>query len=130
MVSENTAAGSLRGIPPNQSTQTTHRPITVTEITRVCKKVRALWKRQRLVLIPKACKTPGKSLSLRPVCLLNTDRVTQQRLVPFAEGEEGLLCHKYVFQRERRSTLDVVKLMMQSPYKFEVDVRLTQNTVL
>lgn len=71
------------------------------------------WKRQKLVLIPK----PGKSLndpsSYRPIGLLDglgklLERIIQNRLLSYTEGESGLSENQFGFRR-KRSTVDAIR---------------------
>lgn len=75
-----------------------------------------IWKRQRLVLIPKVGKAPGVPSSYRPICLLDTlgkilERVILKRLLPIAEGSNGLSNLQFGFRRSR-STLDAVRTVV------------------
>lgn len=74
-----------------------------------------IWKRQKLVLIPK----PGKPLddpsSLRPLGLLDgpgklLERIILNRLITYAEGERGLSENQFGFRRGR-STVDAITLV-------------------
>ena len=75
----------------------------------------ASWKRQKLVLLPKAGKPPGKPTSYRPICLLDTvgkmlERVIYNRLLPVVESQGGLSDRQYGF-RKARSTIDAIKMV-------------------
>lgn len=75
-----------------------------------------VWKRQRLVLLPKAGKPPGEPSSYRPICLLDTggkllERIIQNRLLPITEGDGGLSSQQFGF-RKARSTLDAVNTVV------------------
>lgn len=71
-----------------------------------------IWKRQSLVLLPKAGKPPGDPSAYRPICLLDTagkvlERVILNRLVKYTEGAAGLSSNQFGF-RKGRSTVDAV----------------------
>ncbi|CAD7081162.1 unnamed protein product [Hermetia illucens] len=75
----------------------------------------AVWKRQKLVLLPKPGKPPGEPSSYRPICLLDTvgkmlERVIYNRLLPVVESQGGLSHRQYGF-RKARSTIDAIKLV-------------------
>ena len=58
------------------------------------------WKRQRLVLLPKAGKPPGDPSAYRPICLLDTigkllERLIQNRLEETTEGERPLSANQF-----------------------------------
>jgi Reverse transcriptase (RNA-dependent DNA polymerase)/Endonuclease-reverse transcriptase len=79
----------------------------------------ALWKRQRLVLIPKGSDSlPGPS-AYRPLCMLDglgkiMERLILQRLRKHLEDEErGLSTHQYGF-RPRRSTIDAMRQVVDT----------------
>ena len=70
------------------------------------------WKRQRLVLLPKAGKPPGDPSAYRPICLLDTvgkvlERVILNRLERHTEGANGLSSNQFGF-RKGRSTTDAI----------------------
>ena len=70
------------------------------------------WKRQVLVLLPKAGKPPGDPSAYRPICLLDTagkilERVILNRLTVYTEGVDGLSSNQYGF-RKGKSTVDAV----------------------
>ena len=74
------------------------------------------WKRQKLVLLPKAGKLPGDPSAYRPICLLDTigkvlERIVQSRLTQFSEGERPLSEHQFGF-RKARSTLDAIDMVV------------------
>ncbi|CAB0031263.1 unnamed protein product [Trichogramma brassicae] len=73
-----------------------------------------VWKRQRLVLIPKPGKPPDEpsSSSYRPLCMLDTagkilERIICDRLEAFTERPGGLSERQYGF-RKGRSTIDAI----------------------
>ena len=71
-----------------------------------------IWKRQQLILLPKPGKPPGDPSSYRPICLLDTlgkllERVINNRLTTYSEGEGGLANTQYGF-RKGRSTVDAI----------------------
>ncbi|CAD7080109.1 unnamed protein product [Hermetia illucens] len=75
----------------------------------------AVWKRLKLVLLPKLGKPPGEPSSYRPICLLDTvgkvlERVIYNRLLPVVESQGGLSDRQYRF-RKARSTIDAIKLV-------------------
>ena len=75
----------------------------------------APWKRQKLVLLPKAGKPPGEPSSYRPICLLDTmgkmlERAIYNRLLPVVESQGGLSDRQYGF-RKARSTIDAIKMV-------------------
>lgn len=76
------------------------------------------WKRQRLVLLPKAGKPPGDPSAYRPICLLDTigkllERLIQNRLTETTEGERPLSANQFGF-RKARSTLDAINLVVST----------------
>ncbi|CAB0035836.1 unnamed protein product [Trichogramma brassicae] len=71
-----------------------------------------VWKRQRLVLIPKPGKPPDEPSSYRPLCMLDTagkilERIICDRLEAFTERPGGLSERQYGF-RKGRSTIDAI----------------------
>ena len=71
-----------------------------------------IWKRQQLILLPKPGKPPGVPSSYRTICLLDTlgkllERVINNRLTTYSEGEGGLANTQYGF-RKGRSTVDAI----------------------
>jgi Reverse transcriptase (RNA-dependent DNA polymerase)/Endonuclease-reverse transcriptase len=71
-----------------------------------------IWKRQKLVLLPKPGKPPGIPSSYRPICLLDSmgkilERIIQNRLLPYTEGNDGLSDNQFGF-RKARSTMDAI----------------------
>lgn len=75
-----------------------------------------IWKRQKLVLLPKPGKTPGEASAYRPICLLDTigkilERVIQNRLVNVTESSNGLSGNQLGF-RKKRSTLDAIQAIV------------------
>ncbi|CAB0040240.1 unnamed protein product [Trichogramma brassicae] len=72
-----------------------------------------VWKRQRLVLIPKPGKPPDEPSSYRPLCMLDTagkilERIIYDRLEAFTERPGGLSERQYGF-RKGRSTIDAIE---------------------
>ncbi|CAB0039191.1 unnamed protein product [Trichogramma brassicae] len=72
-----------------------------------------VWKRQRLVLIPKPGKPPDEPSSYRPLCMLDTagkilERIICDRLEAFTERPGGLSERQYGF-RKGRSTIDAIE---------------------
>ncbi|CAB0034430.1 unnamed protein product [Trichogramma brassicae] len=73
----------------------------------------SVWKRQRLVLLPKPGKPPDEPSSYRPLCMLDTagkilERIICDRLEAFTERPGGLLERQYGF-RKGRSTIDAIQ---------------------
>jgi hypothetical protein len=71
-----------------------------------------IWKRQRLVLIPKPGKASSDPSSFRPIGLLDglgklLERVIQNRLMEYTEKEGGLSKYQFGFRR-KRSTVDAI----------------------
>uniref|UniRef100_A0A2M4BC28 Putative waldo-6 aae n=1 Tax=Anopheles marajoara TaxID=58244 RepID=A0A2M4BC28_9DIPT len=76
------------------------------------------WKRQKLVLLPKPGKPPGEASSYRPICLIDTvgklfEKVIQNRLSRYTEGENGLSERQFGFRRGR-STIDAIATVVRS----------------
>lgn len=74
-----------------------------------------IWKKQKLVLLPKPVKTPGDPASYRPLCLLDTigkllEAIIMKRLIEYTERETGLSDKQFGF-RKGRSTLDAISLV-------------------
>ncbi|CAB0028290.1 unnamed protein product [Trichogramma brassicae] len=72
-----------------------------------------VWKRQRLVLIPKPGKPPDEPSSYRPLCMLDTagkilERIICDWLEAFTERPGGLSERQYGF-RKGRSTIDAIE---------------------
>ena len=72
-----------------------------------------IWKKQKLVLLPKPGKQPGEASARRPICLLDTfgkmlESAIQNRLTTVTEGANGLSEDQFGFRKER-STLDAIK---------------------
>ncbi|CAB0029783.1 unnamed protein product, partial [Trichogramma brassicae] len=72
-----------------------------------------VWKRQRLVLIPKPGKPPDEPSSYRPLCMLDTagkilERIICDRLEAFTERPGGLSERQYGF-RKGRSAIDAIE---------------------
>ncbi|CAB0038526.1 unnamed protein product [Trichogramma brassicae] len=79
----------------------------------------SVWKRQRLVLIPKPGKPPEEPSSYRPLCMLDTagkilERIICERLEAFTERPGGLSERQYGF-RKGRSTIDASKISSRPP---------------
>lgn len=75
-----------------------------------------IWKKQRLILLPKPGKPPGAPSSYRPICLLDTlgkilERIIQNRLLPVSEGPDGLSVNQYGFRRAK-STVSAIKTVV------------------
>jgi len=75
-----------------------------------------IWKRQRLVLLPKGKKPPDEPSSYRPLCMLDTagkilERIVHQRIE--AAVEPLLASNQYGF-RKGRSTLDAINLVVNT----------------
>uniref|UniRef100_A0A2M4ADW9 Putative waldo-6 aae n=1 Tax=Anopheles triannulatus TaxID=58253 RepID=A0A2M4ADW9_9DIPT len=75
------------------------------------------WKRQKLVLVPKPGKSPGDPSSYRPICLIDTagkllEKVIQNRLSRYTEGENGLSERQFGFRRGR-STVDAIDMVVR-----------------
>ncbi|XP_055584801.1 uncharacterized protein LOC129737665 [Uranotaenia lowii] len=76
-----------------------------------------VWKRQRLVLLPKPGKPPGEPSAYRPICLLDTagkvlEKVLQSRIQLYTEGANGLSDKQFGF-RKGRCTVDAVRLVIE-----------------
>ena len=76
------------------------------------------WTKQKLVLIPKPDKPPGKSSSYRPVCLLDTmvkilERIIYNRLLMCAEAGGALSGLQYEF-RKGRSPVDAIRRVVHN----------------
>lgn len=74
------------------------------------------WKRQRLVLIPKAKKLSEDASSYRPICMLDSagkilERIICDRLEEAIADSGGLAQHQYGF-RKARSTIDAIQLVV------------------
>lgn len=74
-----------------------------------------IWKRQKLVLIPKPGKSQSDPSSFRPIGLLDAcgkllEKIILNRLLPYAEGEKGLSPNQFGF-RKKRSTLDAISMV-------------------
>jgi hypothetical protein len=71
-----------------------------------------IWKRQKLVLLPKPGKTANEPAAFRPVCLIDTlgkflEAIILKRFHIYTEGELGLSNKQFDF-RKSRSTLDAL----------------------
>lgn len=80
-----------------------------------------IWKRQKLVLLPKPGKPPGDPSSYRPICLLDTlgkllESIILNRLREYAEGDNGLSENQFGFRRGR-STVDAIKKVVEEAEK-------------
>lgn len=76
------------------------------------------WKRQSLVLLPKAGKPPGDPSAYRPICLLDTtgkvlERIILNRLVKFTEGVHGLSSNQFGF-RKGKSTVEAIQTITRT----------------
>lgn len=92
------------------------------------------WKRQKLVLIPKAGKPPGEPSSYRPICLLDTvgkmlERVIYNRLLPIVENRGGLSERQFGF-RKARSTVDAISMVVKIASKAIYGVRTAKEYCL
>uniref|UniRef100_A0A182W923 Reverse transcriptase domain-containing protein n=1 Tax=Anopheles minimus TaxID=112268 RepID=A0A182W923_9DIPT len=72
----------------------------------------SIWKRQKLVLIPKPGKPPGDPSALRPLGLVDNLAKVQEmpildRLTTYTEGQDGLSERQFGF-RKNRSTVDAI----------------------
>ncbi|XP_062713362.1 uncharacterized protein LOC134290278 [Aedes albopictus] len=77
-----------------------------------------IWKRQKLVLLPKPGKLPGDPSAYRPICLLDTvgkllERVVLNRLTKYTESESGLSELQFGF-RKGRSTVDAIRTIVDA----------------
>lgn len=77
-----------------------------------------IWKRQKLVLLPKPGKLPGDPSAYRPICLLDTvgkllERVVLNRLTKYTESESGLSELQFGF-RKGRSTVDAIRTVVHA----------------
>lgn len=75
-----------------------------------------IWKKQRLILLPKPGKPPGTPSSYRPICLLDTlgkilERIIQNRLLCVSEGPDGLAANQYGF-RCAKSTVSAINTVV------------------
>lgn len=80
-----------------------------------------MWKKQKLVLLPKPCKNAGEPVAYRPLCLLDTlgkilEKIILNRLVDYSESEEGLSDKQYGFRR-KRSTIDAISRVVNQAQK-------------
>lgn len=76
------------------------------------------WKRQSLVLLPKAGKPPGDPSAYRPICLLDTagkvlEKIILNRLLIRTEGADGLSSNQFGF-RKGKSTVDAILSVTKS----------------
>ncbi|XP_055585168.1 eukaryotic translation initiation factor 3 subunit D-like [Uranotaenia lowii] len=86
-----------------------------------------IWKRQKLVLLPK----PGKPLenpsAYRPICLLDTvgkilEKVIFNRIYRYTEGEGGLFNNQFGF-RKGRCTVDAIRTAIETADKARLKKR-------
>lgn len=75
-----------------------------------------IWKRQKLVLLPKGNKPPEDPSSYRPICLIDTcgkllESIICARLCSSVEAANGLSEYQYGF-RKSRSTIDAIKTVV------------------
>lgn len=75
-----------------------------------------IWKRQKLVLLPKPGKPPGDPSAYRPICLLDTvgkllEKVILNRLTKYTESGSGLSEMQFGF-RKGRSTVDAIRTVV------------------
>lgn len=73
----------------------------------------SIWKRQKLVLLPKGKKSLDDPSSYRPICMIDTagkllESIICKRLEEYIETTEGLSCNQYGF-RKGRSTIDAIR---------------------
>jgi retron-type reverse transcriptase len=85
-----------------------------------------VWKKQKLVLIPKPVKA-GEAQALRPICLLDTpgkvlESVIFNRLRPYTENETGISNRQFGFRRGK-STIDAI-----SKLTHKVDQAISNKT--
>ncbi|XP_049300623.1 uncharacterized protein LOC125774492 [Anopheles funestus] len=90
---------------------------TVLQTTLLSGQFPSLWKKQKLVLIPKPGKPPGDPSAFRPLGLIDTMAKVQEmtlldRLVQYTEGEHGLSERQFGF-RKKRSTVDAVLAVLE-----------------
>ena len=76
----------------------------------------AMWKQQKLVLLPKGKKPPEDPSSYRPICLIDTcgkllESVICSRLLECVEAANGLSDYQYGFRRSR-STVDAINVVV------------------
>lgn len=81
----------------------------------------SIWKRQKLVLLPKDKKPLENPSSYRPLCMIDTcgklvERIICNRLEDEIETAEGLSKTQYGF-RKRRSTIDAIKVIVDTAKK-------------
>ncbi|XP_055614802.1 uncharacterized protein LOC129761118 [Toxorhynchites rutilus septentrionalis] len=80
-----------------------------------------MWKKQRLVLLPKPGKPPGDPSSYRPICLLDTlgkllEKIILNRLSRCTESEHGLSRIQFGF-RKNKSTVDAILSVVEAAEK-------------
>ena len=80
-----------------------------------------IWKKQKLVLLPKPGKPPGDTSSYRPICLLDTlgkllETIILNRLTEYTEGCKGLSESQFGF-RKGKSTVDAIKQVVERAEK-------------
>lgn len=76
-----------------------------------------IWKRQKLVLLPKPGKPPGDPSSNRPICLLDfegklLETIILNRLREYAEGSDGLSDRQFGF-RKGKSTVNAIQEVVE-----------------
>lgn len=76
-----------------------------------------IWKKAKLVLLPKPGKAPGDPTGHRPLCLLDTlgkvlESIITNRLVEYTENSTGLSDRQFGF-RKGRSTTDAISLVTE-----------------
>lgn len=77
-----------------------------------------VWKKQRLILLPKPGKVLGDPASYRPICLLDTigkclERIIHTRLLEAVERVNGLSERQFGFRKER-STIDAINYVVEA----------------
>lgn len=80
-----------------------------------------MWKKQKLILIPKPGKTLGEPGSYRPICLLDTigkclERIIYSRIQKVIEETDGISQMQFGF-RKAKSTVDAIKLVVETAKK-------------
>lgn len=78
----------------------------------------SIWKRQKLILLPKDNKPLDEPSSFRPICLIDTfgkllESIICNRLRENVELANGLSDHQFGF-RKGRSTVDAIKLLVET----------------
>ena len=80
-----------------------------------------IWKRQKLVLLPKGNKSPDDPSSYRPICLIDTfgkllEAIVCSRLQVSVDTANGLSDAQYGF-RKARSTIDAINVVVDTARK-------------